>query len=595
MSIDKTFNSPTGFTVKQFFDGNSSDGSSFVIDSKNRIVTVGTANDGTNDRLLLARYTQAGILDTTFAGGAGYVTTLINGYDAFGTSVALDKNSNIIIAGTVTYIVNRLTYRYMFVTKYSETGIIDNTFAGGAGYIIQQFIDDTNNRANDLFIDNNNNILVTGNYDIYTESYMFIVRYTNSGVLDTANFASGIGYVIKRFKNSGTVSNSIVVDKDDSIYIGGNISTIDTSYILLAKYTDSGILDTTFNNGSGFLTKQIVNGKSATCNSLILDKDSNIYITGQAVTGIVNVNNGDQPNGISTWDVYLAKYTKSGVLDKTFANGKGVVTTTIEKYNSEGISLALDTDNNILVIGKTSVGTGNYFQSILVKYTFDGILDTNFGNGDGNGYIKIEPTNYTSNWQKKILIDNNNRILLIGYIHSGYADLLFILSRYLNIDTPATTTTTTTTTTTSTTSTTTHREPICLPLGTPINTDQGIVAIEKINPSVHTINRQRIVAITRAITPEKHFICFEKHSIAINCPKERTLMTPGHCVLYKGTLLESKHFVGRIDGVHTVPYNGRDVLYNVLMDKHNIMVVNGMALETLHPSNKVAKKILEEL
>ena len=72
-------------------------------------------------------------------------------------------------------------------------------------------------------------------------------------------------------------------------------------------------------------------------------------------------------------------------------------------------------------------------------------------------------------------------------------------------------------------------------------------------------------------------------------------MTPGHCVLYRGQLIQAKHFVGNVNGVHTVPYNGKDVLYNVLMDKHSVMAVNGMVLETLHPSNKVAKKILGEL
>ena len=129
--------------------------------------------------------------------------------------------------------------------------------------------------------------------------------------------------------------------------------------------------------------------------------------------------------------------------------------------------------------------------------------------------------------------------------------------------------------------------------GTPIVTDQGIVRIEQIDTTKHTIGNKRIVAVTKTITPEKHLVVFEKDSIAINCPSQRTIMTPGHEVLYKGKLVQSKHFVGRLDGVHTIPYNGKDILYNVLLEQHGLMKVNNMVLETLHPSNKVAKQILE--
>jgi hypothetical protein len=133
--------------------------------------------------------------------------------------------------------------------------------------------------------------------------------------------------------------------------------------------------------------------------------------------------------------------------------------------------------------------------------------------------------------------------------------------------------------------------PICLVSGTPILTDQGIVPIEKIDTAIHTIGRKPIVAVTKAITPEKDLICFEPHSVAINCPTRKTIMTPGHEVLYKGKLVQAKHFVGKLNGVHTVPYDGK-VVYNVLLHTHGVMSVNNMTLETLHPENKVAKEIL---
>jgi microcompartment protein CcmK/EutM len=141
------------------------------------------------------------------------------------------------------------------------------------------------------------------------------------------------------------------------------------------------------------------------------------------------------------------------------------------------------------------------------------------------------------------------------------------------------------------TTTTTTTEPICLPAGTPILTDQGLVNIELIDPKKHTISHKRIVAVTKTITPEKHLICFEKYTLGLNTPTKRTMMTPGHEVLYRGKLVQAKHFLGRLNGIHTVPYNG-EVLYNILQEKHGLMSVNNMVIETLHPENKVAKEIL---
>ncbi len=137
-------------------------------------------------------------------------------------------------------------------------------------------------------------------------------------------------------------------------------------------------------------------------------------------------------------------------------------------------------------------------------------------------------------------------------------------------------------------------EPICLPSGTPILTDQGTFPIEKLDISSHTISGKRIVAVTETITPESSLVCFEKNSLSINCPSKRTIMTSGHEVLYKGQLVQAKHFVGRLDGVHTVPYDGK-VLYNVLHEVHGLMNVNNMTVETLNPTNRIAKSILQNI
>ena len=130
---------------------------------------------------------------------------------------------------------------------------------------------------------------------------------------------------------------------------------------------------------------------------------------------------------------------------------------------------------------------------------------------------------------------------------------------------------------------------ICFPAGTPIKTDQGLVAIEKINTDFHTIDKQRIVDVTKTKTSDAFLVKFKKHALAKNYPIKDTVMSQKHKVLYKGKMREAKSFLGAgFKKVGKVSYNG-EVLYNVLLDKHGVMGVNGMVCETLHPEHVIAK------
>jgi len=129
---------------------------------------------------------------------------------------------------------------------------------------------------------------------------------------------------------------------------------------------------------------------------------------------------------------------------------------------------------------------------------------------------------------------------------------------------------------------------ICFPSGTPIKTDQGIIAIEKINPEIHTIRKKPIVDITKTITLDKYLVKFKKNALGINYPNKNTLMSKEHMVLYKGNLCKAKTFLGNFEKVVRVKYNG-EILYNVLMEEHSLINVNNLICETLHPENIIAK------
>lgn len=129
---------------------------------------------------------------------------------------------------------------------------------------------------------------------------------------------------------------------------------------------------------------------------------------------------------------------------------------------------------------------------------------------------------------------------------------------------------------------------ICFPKNTVITTDQGTLFIENIIPNYHTIDARRIVAVTKTVSMDKYLVCFEKDAIRLNYPSRKTTMSKDHKILYKGKWIESYKFLGKFRNVRATEYSG-ETLYNVLMDEHYAMNVNGLMCETLHPDNVISQ------
>jgi len=129
---------------------------------------------------------------------------------------------------------------------------------------------------------------------------------------------------------------------------------------------------------------------------------------------------------------------------------------------------------------------------------------------------------------------------------------------------------------------------ICFPAGTPIQTDQGIISIETILPNIHTINSKKIIAITKTISLGDYLVCFDKNSLGNNIPSKKTILSKFHKLFYKNKMIKADSFIGKLKNVHKLKYDGR-VLYNVLMEKYDKIIVNNIVCETLHPENPIAK------
>ncbi len=559
-SFDKTFGtSGPGYTFNSFGSGDS-EYLAQVIDSNNNIYVTGNITINNINNLVLAKYTNTGALDKTFGAGKGYIIgDYYTGKVSYGNSLVLDSTGNVIVTG---YVYDNNGAQRLLLAKYKSNGELDKSFGGGKGWQTSDFgysAEEYSSSGSSLALDRSGNIVVTGDVHKTVDArdiiLLILARYKPNGILDSSFGGDGKGWVNIKISGASSSGYALIIDNKTGSIISTFENVLDNYYGGIIKFTSNGILDKNFGDGKGYIyafdSDYVVSGEGST---IKLDTSGNILLTGGG-----GDRNSKKPG------IILVRYKSNGELDTSFGENKGYTITSVENETSSGKSLVIDNTGSIVVLGIS--GGETLAKSLLVRYDSNGITDSTFGN---NGIAQID---FQICFSSQVSLDNDNRLVVCGDAGDVPKKLggLFV-ARFLN----------------------THTAPICLVAGTPIVTDQGIVPIEQIDPKKHTINHKRIVAVTKTFSPEKHLISFDAHSMGINCPSQRTIMTSGHQVLYRGTMLQAKNFLGRMNGIRTIPYSGKDILYNVLQEEHGLMRVNNMVLETLHPENKIAKQILNQ-
>jgi uncharacterized delta-60 repeat protein len=589
--LDLTFNTPNGF-LKTTFNTPPTEplpqdvGVSVVIrSSDDRIVMGGYSQYTLGSYITLSCYNTDGSLYTSFGvGGKVLASPTFSSFIV--NDVILQPNDYIIVTGSFSSLQPS-----MFVTRFDSFGVLDTSF-GISGYVIitpsnfgTQF-DQCYSQSVILQSLPPNNYIVLGGHVrrnvISNKNFIALVRLDTTGALDTSFGTSGNGTVYTAFNalnNNEDICNCLSIQTDGKIVSGGvNSPTSGLSQNLsVVRFTTSGILDSTFNSlgtNPGWLI--IPNLPSYNYN---FSSGLGINSVGQIIiSSYITKTGGEQCFGV-------AAITSTGILDTSFGTGGQTLLDLSPTYNLAGTSfssaanaLALQSDNKIVITGGFLNTTSTEGFS-LARFDTNGILDTSFGLA-GLGYILSDLDSPNTEIGYSVAIQTDGKVL-IGGTEINFADEAgsknFILARYFGFPpfppeppTPI------------------PVVPICFPAGTPVMTDQGNIAIEEINPKINTIHNKPIIAITKTITNEDNIVCFEKHSLGYNKPTQQTLISMNHGIIYDNRLIPAKRFVGKLRGVYYKKYNG-EFLYNVLMEKHYTMFVNGIKVETLYPKSMVAK------
>jgi hypothetical protein len=122
----------------------------------------------------------------------------------------------------------------------------------------------------------------------------------------------------------------------------------------------------------------------------------------------------------------------------------------------------------------------------------------------------------------------------------------------------------------------------CFPAGTVISLDQGDVEIQHIDVSTHTINGERILAISRVTPDSKHVVRVEKDAFAPNCPSQTFECSRAHELISpSGERQTAEKWVNNKQ--ITFVKNTHWDLYNVVLKHHGTMKVYNLEVDTLNP------------
>ena len=127
---------------------------------------------------------------------------------------------------------------------------------------------------------------------------------------------------------------------------------------------------------------------------------------------------------------------------------------------------------------------------------------------------------------------------------------------------------------------------ICFSEGSIVSTDQGEVEIQNIDIHYHTIRGNNIIALTETQSIDNYLVKIKKNAFG-SVPTQDTEMTGNHIIFNGLSMVMAKTLINGTS-IEKIPYRGLP-LYNILLEQHNIMTVNGMITETLNPENPIAK------
>lgn len=373
-----------------------------AIQPDNKTVIVGYAFNQNSFKSVVqvARLTENGAADFGFGGGSGVINIDLGTRDNEADAVAILPDEKILVACSDS--------DKIVLLRLLPDGSLDQSF-GTNGKVLYKG-NNSSALAKSMAVQPDGKIVIAG-YNIATGGFsedMLAIRFLPNGTPD--NTFGTNGQVAISFLGGSEKANSVILQADGKIVLGGFASTPTFKNLALVRLNPNGTLDAGFGVGGKKTYAPLNNNCDKEITQITLANDGKIL----AATTI--------RDSITQYDNMVAlRFTTTGNLDATFGIN-GLVNVPFFQQESYGTCVAIQPNGQILLGGNLSDGLGhNFFKA--VRITTDGNGNADFGYGKG---YTLDIDFYTNGSQNvcAIGLDNQARIMMAGFAsdpaHANY-------------------------------------------------------------------------------------------------------------------------------------------------------------------------------
>jgi uncharacterized delta-60 repeat protein len=423
-ALDTTFNG-TGelFSQNSTYDGDGPDEpngreqyNDVKIQPDGKLVAVGfimhnassTPPSGMN--LKVARVLPNGIMDPTFGNNNGVTSIELYDESIANSSAILSSGSILVVGQTIHFgTPTSASSKTGFILELNSAGLLVKSF--GTGGVLLLNMGSTDDSAEDIVVQPDGKLLIAGYATVTgsppgpnkysTTRYPIVARLLPTGAFDTSFGTRGIarGRVAwDRYSgNSENTFHRLVLQPNGSIIGAGHGTTLTTNRYsaLLERFTSTGAIDTTF--GVGGRIADDYGGLGADYKQAKLLSNGNVVAVGFAAE-----------NCSFCQDTVVAEYNSVGQAVSTFGTG-GKVSYVVGGNNaSDGRSVAIQANGEILVSGRSGPPGGQSGGYVLrIGNSTTGALDPFFGPGG----VKLLPGGVSS-----LALQADQKIVGAGFI-----------------------------------------------------------------------------------------------------------------------------------------------------------------------------------
>ena len=339
----------------------------------NKFLSASIAQLNTNNKLVLTRYSSAGIIDTSFS---------LDGSKALNINVAFKtitlkelSDGSIIIAGTL---INGLNEEG-FIAKVDQDGYLDESFANEGIYTTVDILNININFA-DVAVDSSGYIVAVGSStNALSVTRSFAMMLKSDGKLENSFATSGAYY--------GSVNEffeTLYIDTNKDIYIAGKqVSGSDSQLIMLKIDDDANAL---FSYTDSRSSTDISNRAA----KILADSAANLYLV---------ANEGTTPN-----QAVIIKLQPDGTEDTSFATSGVGQYQLASSSDTKVTDAVIDTTGNIILSGMSDS------KGMIARILANGTIDTLFGENT-LGYYQANQCDGTHQFTSMLLQTDTQVVL----------------------------------------------------------------------------------------------------------------------------------------------------------------------------------------